>query len=149
MGEQKTMTREQMSLLAECYVLAAENEPQEQIRRIIDDKARRLGGCPLAEEEEPPLPPPGPGILDGLMEELTVLSVSGSPDAWNELRKKGQELPECGEKYYFLALMDLHEGRDESHRLRAGRNLSLALGYAPDDPVYRMLSRVIAYANEV
>ena len=135
----------EMFLLKECYDLAGRYAPLDGAREVLREKS---GQIDLPENYVPAqadvvFPQTEMQVISEAMFGLTLAgyTASGGDDFNNTY--KVNALPQSAEKEYFLALMALRNGMNESQRTEALRHLSIALAEAPNDPRYIALQYIL------
>lgn len=128
----------ELSLLKECYTLAAEYEPVSAARDILHSRGRKIA---VTEEQAPSSNNAGSMVSD-----QTVMSEAlrgGSGYGRLELRRSSSRMSFCGDREFLLAILELNDGRGEYARIHALEHISAALTYSPNDPRYIALAEIL------
>ena len=135
----------EMFLLKECYDLAGRHAPQEGARDVLRGKSAQidLPGNYVPAQNDVDYPQTEMQVISEAMFKLTLEGYAASGGDEFSLSYKVNALPSSAEKEYFLALMALRNGMNESRRTEALRHLSLALAKAPNDPRYIALQYIL------
>ena len=131
--------------LRECYDLAARFETQEQAKAFLQQRAKKIripkDYTPIrADAAYPESVAQAVSEITERLAQEGFLSADSSEFAFSH---RISQLPDSGEKEYFLALLALRGGTNESSRANAMRHLSAALSHEPDDPRYTTLAAVL------
>ena len=133
-------------LLIECYTMALKNESHYEIRSILEEKLHRLNSLQI-NRTEPKEPVVETTVMQKFCEITEALSQTDDSIDLNIYKTKIESMPECSEKHYLLAVVELAEGRDEQHRINASKQIAECLKYEPYNLVYRMLANILLEAD--
>ena len=84
--------------------------------------------------------------MQSVSEVMHQLSIEGLGSATGNdfpLSHVVSSIPDCAEKNYILALLELRKGTNETQRLSALQYLSSALSEEPNDPRFRTLAQIL------
>lgn len=135
-------------LLKECYEIAERYEPMEIPKMILREKSKNIK---LLEE----ITPHDASLsssksymqsVSEIMYELSMEGLGGETINDFPLSHVVSSIPECAEKNYILALLELRRGTNETQRLSALQYLSSALSEEPNDPRFRALAQILKEA---
>lgn len=138
----------EMFLLKECYDLAERYAMLGGAKDVLRGKS---GQIDLPENYVPAqtdaaYPESDMQVISEAMFGLTLQGYAASGEDPNYSHRVSS-LPPSAEKEYFLALMALRNGMNESQRTEALRHLSLALAESPNDPRYIALRYILVEAQ--
>jgi len=135
-------------LLKECYEISERFEPMENAKMILREKR---GGITLTNGVVPQDMSIGStqSFMQTVSEVTYELAMEGLDDRVNrEFSQKHavENMPDCAEKQYILALLELRNGTYETQRISALRYLKEALSKEPNDPRFIALAQVLSEA---
>lgn len=132
-------------LLKECYDIAERYEPMEIPKMILREKSKNI------DIEKDFLPPGSPlDSNNSYMQRVSEITYALSMEALNSaisgdfpLIHMLNSIPDCAEKYYIYALLELRKGTNEDQRTSALDYLISALDEEPNDPRFLALAQII------
>lgn len=149
MVEEEAWNSLELFQLKECYELAVLHVNDEMAKNVLREKAKSIeipkDYIPVQEEvsyQETEMQ-----ILSDALYELTLEGNASSTNSVFKYRSKIESLPDSGEKEYILALLCLRNGTGETNRIKALDHLMTALTFAPNDPRFVALARILEEAG--
>lgn len=132
-------------LLKECYDISERYESVEIPKMILREKSKNIemikGIIPQDSSYSS-----NKSYMQKVSEVMYELSMEGLDAATTKdfpLSYVVGSIPECAEKNYILALLELRKGTNETQRLSARQYLSSALSEEPNDPRFRALAQIL------
>ena len=135
-------------LLKECYEIAERFETKEISKMILREKIKNIGTA-YEGNSQCDSDTSTDSYMQSISEIIRELSTEGLdvPTAEDfRLSHIVSSIPECAEKNYILALLELRRGTNETHRLAAIRYVESALAEELDDPRFRTLAEILKNA---
>lgn len=132
-------------LLKECYELAERFEPMEIPKMVLREKSKNIKLLDGITPQDASISS-SKSYMQSVSEVMHQLSMEGlGSDAVNDfsLSHVVSSIPDCAEKNYILALLELRRGTNETQRLSALQYLSSALSEEPNDPRFRTLAQIL------
>ena len=135
--------------LKECYDLAVQFERLDIAKDVLRDKSRAInipqGFIPV--QQGMSLPETEMIVTSEILQELSREGYIASGNGPFYLAHKLDALPPSAEKEYYLAILSLREGTNETHRMKAMQHIGNALSIESEDPRYVVLARVLQEAS--
>ena len=131
-----------MSIIEECYSLSIKSVNNEIAKNLISDRLRNSKKIEknIQYQSKP----------DSVQEKFTLAllelsseSIGGSPSGFFSKQSDVNDMEECAEKNYLLALLALRSEMNEEGRIQAGKYLDRALAQSPNDPRIRTLALIL------
>lgn len=132
-------------LLKECYDISERFESMEIPKMILREKSKNI-------EMIKGITPQDSSYISNksYMQSVSEVTYELSMEGLDTVATKDfslsyvvSSIPECAEKNYILALLELRKGTNETHRLSALQYLSSALAEEPNDPRFRALAQIL------
>lgn len=132
-------------LIKECYEIAERFETMEIPKMILREKSKNiklLEGI-IPQDDSLCSSKSYMQSVSEVMYELSMEGLGGETKKDFPLSHVVSSIPECAEKNYILALLELRRGTNEMHRLSVLQYLSRALSEEPNDPRFRALTQIL------
>lgn len=140
----------EMIQLKECYELAMQYEKLDIVRDVLREKAKKIN-IPenyVSMQEGLNYHESNMQIISDALYELSLEGLTASVNQEFDHLHKINNLPSSAEKEYFLTLLALRNGTNETQRLEAVNHIRIALKYEPDDPRYLTLFSILQEADK-
>lgn len=135
-------------LIKECYEIAERFETMEISKMILREKSKNINLFEGITPQDVSISSSKSYMqsVSEVMYELSMEVFGGETTKDFPLSHVVSSIPECAEKNYILALLELRRGTNETQRLSALQYLLNALSEEPNDPRFRALAQILREA---
>lgn len=136
-----------MSALEECYYISEKYVKGKYSKEVIKTRLKRIKELNISNPHQSRPKSPEETFTKSLVY-LAKEGLNSSPKSVFELQSEINEMSDCAEKNYLLALLELRAGRNDSGCANANKYLTKAISQSPNDPRIRMLATILESVYE-